>query len=110
MFCCFILTKYEKIEDTSSRGYVVIVFKKEHSCFFFSIKVFYSNYRKMNVFSFLFLSICFVVWVDVIVADKNKLQIGVKKKVENCSKRSKNGDVLKMHYTVSYCCYRFLLL
>ena len=104
------MIKYEKIEDPSSKGYVVIVFKKEHSCFLFSIKVFYSNYRKMNVFSFLFLSICFVVWVDVIAADKNKLQIGVKKKVENCSKRSKNGDVLKMHYTVSYCCYKFLLL
>lgn len=30
-----------------------------------------------------------------------KLQIGVKKRVENCPKRSKKGDVLKMHYTGS---------
>nr|XP_054759784.1 peptidyl-prolyl cis-trans isomerase FKBP2-like [Lytechinus pictus] len=28
-----------------------------------------------------------------------KLQIGVKKKVENCSSRSRNGDRLSMHYT-----------
>ncbi|XP_015758336.1 PREDICTED: peptidyl-prolyl cis-trans isomerase FKBP2-like [Acropora digitifera] len=35
-------------------------------------------------------------------ADKKstkKLQIGVKKKVENCAKRSKSGDTLHMHYT-----------
>lgn len=63
----------------------------------------------MNVFSFLFSSICFGAWLDLIAADKNKLQIGVKKKVENCSKRSRNGDVLKMHYTVSYCFYKFLV-
>ena len=40
----------------------------------------------------------------VLAADKKstkKLQIGVKKKVENCSKRSKSGDTLHMHYTVS---------
>ncbi|TRY78345.1 hypothetical protein TCAL_13570 [Tigriopus californicus] len=30
-----------------------------------------------------------------------KLQIGVKKRVENCQKRSKKGDILKMHYTGS---------
>ena len=40
----------------------------------------------------------------VLAADKKntkKLQIGVKKRVENCSKRSKSGDTLHMHYTVS---------
>jgi len=37
--------------------------------------------------------------VDICLADKTKLQIGVKKKVENCKQRSKKGDVLKMHYT-----------
>lgn len=39
-----------------------------------------------------------------LAADKKntkKLQIGVKKRVENCSKRSKSGDTLHMHYTVS---------
>jgi len=38
----------------------------------------------------------------VLAADKKntkKLQIGVKKRVENCSKRSKSGDTLHMHYT-----------
>lgn len=29
-----------------------------------------------------------------------KLKIGVKKRVENCSIRSKKGDLLSMHYTV----------
>ena len=29
-----------------------------------------------------------------------KLQIGVKKRVENCDQRSLRGDVLSMHYTV----------
>ena len=37
---------------------------------------------------------------------KNKLQIGVKKRVdpENCPIKSKKGDVLHMHYTVSKPC------
>ena len=38
---------------------------------------------------------------DLVECNKKKLQIGVKKKVENCSKRSRKGDVLHMHYTVS---------
>jgi len=29
-----------------------------------------------------------------------KLQIGVKKRIENCTLKSKKGDVLHMHYTV----------
>ena len=40
----------------------------------------------------------------VLAADKKntkKLQIGVKKRVENCATRSKSGDTLHMHYTVS---------
>lgn len=47
----------------------------------------------------------FVVTVDVINADAKvtKLQIGVKKRVDNCSVKSKKGDVLHMHYTVSCC-------
>lgn len=28
-----------------------------------------------------------------------KLQIGVKKRVDNCDMKSRNGDVLSMHYT-----------
>jgi len=31
--------------------------------------------------------------------DKKRLQIGIKKKVENCQRTSKKGDHLSMHYT-----------
>ena len=37
--------------------------------------------------------------LDENVSDK-KLQIGIKKKVENCARRSAKGDILQMHYTV----------
>lgn len=30
----------------------------------------------------------------------NKLQIGIKKRIENCTIKSKRGDLLHMHYTV----------
>lgn len=33
--------------------------------------------------------------------DKKKLQIGIKKRVDNCPIKSRKGDVLNMHYTVS---------
>lgn len=32
---------------------------------------------------------------------KKKLQIGVKKRVDNCTVKSRKGDTLHMHYTVS---------
>ena len=32
-------------------------------------------------------------------ADKKKLQIGIKKRVDNCPVKSRKGDVLNMHYT-----------
>lgn len=34
-------------------------------------------------------------------AEKKKLQIGIKKRVDNCPIKSRKGDVLNMHYTVS---------
>ena len=43
-----------------------------------------------------------ILCLEVALADKKKLQIGVKKKVENCERRSKKGDILKMHYTVIF--------
>ena len=50
-----------------------------------------------GMLSFILIS-CLVV---VEAGDKpKKLQIGVKKKVENCDRRSKAGDSLHMHYTV----------
>jgi len=33
-------------------------------------------------------------------AEKKKLQIGIKKRVDNCPIKSRKGDVLNMHYTV----------
>lgn len=47
------------------------------------------------------LIIVLVVVIEVNSEKTKKLQIGVKKKVENCARRSKNGDRLSMHYTVS---------
>lgn len=41
-------------------------------------------------------------WCGVAAEDKKKkLQIGVKKRVENCPMKSRKGDTLDMHYTVS---------
>lgn len=42
------------------------------------------------------LSLCAV---TVNGAEKKKLQIGIKKRVDNCSTKSRKGDVLNMHYT-----------
>lgn len=43
-------------------------------------------------------AICSPVWAT---EGKQKLQIGVKKRVDNCAVKSRKGDVLHMHYTVS---------
>jgi hypothetical protein len=58
-----------------------------------------------------------IVWISLLVSlfvladltsadgKVTKLQIGVKKRVDNCSIKSKKGDVLHMHYTVyGYIC------
>lgn len=40
--------------------------------------------------------------------DGQKLQIGVKKRVENCTQKAKKGDLVHIHYTVISCPgYRF---
>ena len=45
---------------------------------------------------------CLTVLVAVCYAEKKGgLQIGVKKRPETCEMRSKKGDKLSMHYTVS---------
>lgn len=33
--------------------------------------------------------------------DAQKLQIGIKKRVENCSYKTRKGDLVHIHYTVS---------
>ena len=55
----------------------------------------------MKVLGFVVLVMFVAISVDQAEANKKKLQIGVKKKVENCERRSKKGDTLHMHYTVS---------
>lgn len=45
---------------------------------------------------------CLLALAALCCADKkNGLQIGVKKRPETCDMRSKKGDKLSMHYTVS---------
>jgi len=50
---------------------------------------------------YLVLSITMVALCGLAAASKPvvKLQIGVKKRVENCELKSRHGDVLSMHYT-----------
>ncbi|CAF1149976.1 unnamed protein product [Rotaria sp. Silwood1] len=43
------------------------------------------------------LALLFMIIVNILAEDK--LQIGIKKKVENCDRKSKKGDRLHMHYT-----------
>uniref|UniRef100_A0AAV2KUR2 peptidylprolyl isomerase n=1 Tax=Knipowitschia caucasica TaxID=637954 RepID=A0AAV2KUR2_KNICA len=38
-------------------------------------------------------------FVSVAAAEKKKLQIGIKKRVDDCPVKSRKGDVLNMHYT-----------
>lgn len=61
----------------------------------------------MNVNLFL---ACLVVLAAVCCAEKKGgLQIGVKKRPETCDMRSKNGDKLSMHYTVSMHRLQFII-
>lgn len=47
----------------------------------------------------LFLALCLVAIVIAKESKTKKLQIGIKKRVENCTVKSKRGDLLHMHYT-----------
>lgn len=53
----------------------------------------------MRVFLLLALAALSLCAVQVRAADKKKLQIGIKKRVDNCPVKSRKGDVLNMHYT-----------
>lgn len=48
-----------------------------------------------------------VIWIGAADEAKKgagaKLQIGIKKRVDNCRTKSRKGDMLSMHYTVSDC-------
>jgi hypothetical protein len=46
--------------------------------------------------------IALLMMIIVNILAEDKLQIGIKKKVDNCDRKSKKGDRLHMHYTVIY--------
>lgn len=56
-------------------------------------------YAKMTFLAKLFVFI-FIALVYANSDSKNKLQIGIKKRIENCNIKSKKGDFLQMHYRV----------
>lgn len=68
-------------------------------------KIFVSLLGKMHLWcGILAVFTILILWNQSLAADKKdtkKLQIGVKKRVANCQTRSKSGDKLHMHYTVS---------
>lgn len=40
-----------------------------------------------------------VLFLGIVLANEEKLRIGITKKVENCQRKSQPGDVLQIHYT-----------
>ncbi|VDM69795.1 unnamed protein product [Strongylus vulgaris] len=56
-----------------------------------------SNYKMRTAV----IAVLFVYTVNVLCTEKkvDKLQIGIKKRAENCDLKSRKGDVLHMHYT-----------
>lgn len=53
----------------------------------------------MRVLVLLIVAVLSLCAVSVKGAEKKKLQIGIKKRVDNCTTKSRKGDVLNMHYT-----------
>lgn len=47
------------------------------------------------------LSLLFALSSAVEKDGKAKLQIGIKKRIENCTVKTKKGDLVHIHYTVS---------
>lgn len=47
------------------------------------------------------LAILAVICAVSYAAEGQKLQIGVKKRVENCTQKAKKGDLVHIHYTVN---------
>lgn len=53
----------------------------------------------MRILVLLIVAVLSLCAVTVKGAEKKKLQIGIKKRVDNCTTKSRKGDVLNMHYT-----------
>ncbi|KAK2827107.1 hypothetical protein Q7C36_018033 [Tachysurus vachellii] len=60
---------------------------------------FFSPVTDMRLYLFLAVTLMTLLTEVVQGAEKKKLQIGIKKRVENCPIKSRKGDVLNMHYT-----------
>lgn len=58
----------------------------------------------MKYSSFFLFAIGFVCLqlASVCAAEGAKLKIGIKKRVENCETKTKKGDLVHIHYTVSF--------
>ncbi len=46
-------------------------------------------------------SLILFVLLNLALANEDKLKIGIKKRVENCTVKSKKGDLIHVHYRVS---------
>lgn len=54
------------------------------------------------IFKLLVLTCLVAVAANAKDAPTKKLQIGIKRRVENCAMKSRRGDLLHMHYTVYF--------
>merc|ERR1712071_243285 len=68
----------------------VIIFSSEKSDYYLD---------EMCIKMKLFVVLCLIAMVIAKESKPKKLQIGIKKRVENCTVKSKRGDLLHMHYT-----------
>lgn len=53
--------------------------------------------NSLNLYTLFFALFCALAMVN----GESKLQIGIKKRVENCTIKTRKGDLVHMHYTVS---------
>merc|ERR1712071_636768 len=68
----------------------VIIFSSEKSDYYLD---------EMCIKMKLFVVLCLIAMVIAKESKPKKLQIAIKKRVENCTIKSKRGDLLDMHYT-----------
>lgn len=54
-----------------------------------------------NLIAIIFATLTIVLMVN----GEGKLQIGIKKRVENCTTKTRKGDLVHIHYTVSTAFY-----
>lgn len=79
-------------------------FSKNRKKGFFQILTVTLSFSGTDMRLYFFLAVTLMTLLTEVVhgAEKKKLQIGIKKRVENCPIKSRKGDVLNMHYTVGF--------